>query len=183
MNGQVEPENWIRWLHKFIVQPAHALELGCFNGTASAWLLQNILTHDDATLLCVDSLEGIPSLPEMKGQVLRQAFDDNTRMWREKVQLWAQRTVPALAEMIAFKHQYDFCYIDASHVAHDVLFDACCVFRLLKPGGVIIFDDYALEWPLAELPCRIGVDAFVNAHRTKIKILDGSTYQYAVELL
>lgn len=183
MNGQVEPENWTRWLGKFIGHPVKAMELGCFNGTSSAWLLEHILTHPDSSLLCVDSLEGIPSLPEMNGQRLRDAFDSNTQPWRDKVQLWQMRTVPALGNAITFKHAYDFFYIDASHVARDVLFDACACYRLGKPGSVIMFDDYGLNWDLPDLPCRVGVDAFVSAHRQHLKILEGSTYQYAVEIL
>jgi hypothetical protein len=37
---------------------------------------------------------------------------------------------------------YDIIYIDGSHEADDVLEDAVLSHRLLKKGGVLIFDDY-----------------------------------------
>ena len=37
---------------------------------------------------------------------------------------------------------YDIIYIDGSHATSDVLEDAVLSYRLLKPGGLLIFDDY-----------------------------------------
>lgn len=39
---------------------------------------------------------------------------------------------------------FDFYYVDGSHVAPDVMADAVLGWRLLKPGGIMVFDDY--EW-------------------------------------
>ena len=36
----------------------------------------------------------------------------------------------------------DLIYIDGSHLAKDVLSDAILSWKLLKPSGVMIFDDY-----------------------------------------
>lgn len=183
MNGQVEPENWLNWLGKFIGRPVKALELGSFNGTATSWMLQNILVHEDSRILCVDSLEGIPSLPEMKDERLHWEFEAHIAPWRGKVKFWKMRTVPALAALIGEEWTFDLAYIDASHVARDVLFDACACYRICKPGSVIIFDDYGLNWDLPDLPCRIGIDAFYAAHRQHLRLLEGSSYQFAVEVM
>jgi predicted O-methyltransferase YrrM len=40
---------------------------------------------------------------------------------------------------------FDIIYIDGSHDAADVLEDAILSWRLLKDGGVLIFDDYLLS--------------------------------------
>lgn len=181
MNGQVEPENWKKWLAKFIGQPVRALELGCFNGTASAWMLENILTHPGSRLTCVDSLEGIPSLPEMNGEVLLNEFKKNTIPWHERVLFMKGRTQDVLPSLLRHNWSFDFFYIDASHVARDVLFDACCCYRLARVGSVIIFDDYGLKWDLTDLPCKVGVDAFLAAHAQHVKDLGGD-YQLAVEV-
>ena len=37
---------------------------------------------------------------------------------------------------------FDIIYIDGSHAVNDVLEDAVLSFRLLKPEGILIFDDY-----------------------------------------
>lgn len=50
--------NWERWLAPFKGQPVTALEIGSYEGRSACWLLENILTHPDARLLCVDTFTG-----------------------------------------------------------------------------------------------------------------------------
>jgi hypothetical protein len=66
--------------------------------------------------------------------------------------------------------------IDASHQAPDVLGDAVLGFELLKPGGVMAFDDYiwspmrpGTENPLL-LP-KAAIDAFTTLFSQKIRII------------
>jgi predicted O-methyltransferase YrrM len=49
-----------------------------------------------------------------------------------------------LPELMVEGRRFDFIYIDGSHVAPDVLLDAAMSFALLKPGGILAFDDY--DW-------------------------------------
>jgi predicted O-methyltransferase YrrM len=66
--------------------------------------------------------------------------------------------------------------VDASHQAADVLADAVLAFQLLKPGGVIAFDDYiwspmrpGTENPLM-LP-KVAIDAFTTIYSQNLRIL------------
>ena len=67
---------------------------------------------------------------------------------------------------------YDIIYIDASHLARDVLDDAMNSWWLLKKNGIMIFDDYewALDKPDVERP-QTAIDAFLNVFKDKIEIL------------
>jgi predicted O-methyltransferase YrrM len=58
----------------------------------------------------------------------------------------------------------DLIYIDGSHEAKDVLLDGLMCYKIVKPGGIIIFDDYQLEEPLyyESLQPSIGIDAFLS---------------------
>ena len=58
----------------------------------------------------------------------------------------------------------DVIYVDGSHEACDVLHDGLTSFRLLKPGGILIFDDYGLVEPLGfkEKNPKLGIDAFLT---------------------
>ena len=38
--------------------------------------------------------------------------------------------------------KFDFIYVDGSHEAPDVLFDAILAHKLVKNNGIIAFDDY-----------------------------------------
>lgn len=58
---------------------------------------------------------------------------------------------------------YDFIYIDGSHRAPDVLTDACMAWPLLKPKGLMVFDDYMWGDPRDALHRpKIAIDAFTN---------------------
>jgi predicted O-methyltransferase YrrM len=72
--------------------------------------------------------------------------------------------------------QFDFISVDASHQAADVLGDAVLAFQLLKPSGVMAFDDYiwspmrpGTENPLM-LP-KVAIDAFTTIYSQKLRIL------------
>jgi predicted O-methyltransferase YrrM len=77
-----------------------------------------------------------------------------------------------LAHWIDGKNLYDFIYIDGSHTAKDVLTDACMAWPLLKPGGLLVFDDYL--WgesrDILHRP-RLAVDFFVNIFAESLDIV------------
>ena len=82
---------------------------------------------------------------------------------------------------------FDFISIDASHRACDVIGDAVLAFRLLKRGGVMVFDDYL--WspfkPGSEDPLstpKIAVDAFTTLFARQARVLAGlPIYQLYVQ--
>ena len=67
---------------------------------------------------------------------------------------------------------FDFIYIDGSHYSKDVLEDAVLSWRLLKPGGVIIFDDFNWTVEGTELRDlknpRTGIEAFCHVFQPQI---------------
>jgi Methyltransferase domain len=68
-----------------------------------------------------------------------------------------------LAHWLDCKDLYDFIYIDGSHTAPDVLTDACMAWPLLKPKGMMVFDDYMWGEPrdILHRP-KPAIDAFCN---------------------
>lgn len=66
---------------------------------------------------------------------------------------------------------YDFAYIDGCHTAACALTDTVMTWELIKPGGIIIFDDYAwhMKEPPAERP-KIAFDAFLEAFINQIEV-------------
>ena len=79
---------------------------------------------------------------------------------------------------------FDFAYIDADHRAPNVLMDSLLVWRVLKVGGRIIWDD--VLWPApgyspTHKP-EIAVRAFLQCFAEKVKVIaDG--YQVCIEKL
>ena len=68
--------------------------------------------------------------------------------------------------------EYDLVYIDGSHDAADVLTDAVLAWSLLKPGGILGFDDYGWHvFPEPEKRPGPAVDAFLLTMRKRFEEL------------
>jgi predicted O-methyltransferase YrrM len=82
---------------------------------------------------------------------------------------------------------FDVVYIDGSHNQADVLEDAVLCWRLLKPGGLLIFDDYrwagcfnlgnASDAP-TDMP-KLAIDAFCRCFAADLDVVQNS-YQLIV---
>ncbi len=137
---------WERHLKKYAGFPGlQILEIGCFEGMATCWLLDEILTDADAKITCIDIFEGVLAFqinnPE-EHQVVEKNFDFNIEKNGSgykvnKIVGFSQEVMRSLP-----LNSYDIVYIDGSHKASDVLEDAVISWRLVKSGGMIIFDDY-----------------------------------------
>jgi hypothetical protein len=111
------------WKHLKVLHgtPCSILEIGCFEGRASTWLLQNIATSPDSRLLCLDCNDQPLLWPN-----ITQAGGEKRTEFRRGISRETLRTLPAAT--------YDFIYIDGAHATVDVLEDAVLSFRLAKPG-------------------------------------------------
>jgi predicted O-methyltransferase YrrM len=112
------------------------LEIGSYEGRSTVWFLENILTEQGAEITCVD----VFSEPRWE---LR--FDHNIRVsgLGGKVRKLKGRSEDLLPELP--RASYDIIYVDGSHEAGAVLMDALLSWTLLKPGGLLLFDDYRWE--------------------------------------
>ena len=129
---------WTRHLAFLAGRPGlHFLEVGCFEGRASVWLLENILTHESSRLDCVDSFAGSFEHGEMGVDVggAEARFDHNVRLaGANKVTKLKGSSQEILRRLPP--NFYHLAYIDGSHLACDVLEDAILSLRLLRPGRV-----------------------------------------------
>ena len=162
------------------------LEIGCWEGRSTCWLLQNILTHPTCTMTCVDPLplftkEQIQHCAASWG--LQPPFPDS---FDSKAIFLSNIDVIGAIDKLIFHHgksedvlpflpkdHYDFIYIDGSHYAPDVLSDAILSWRLLRTEGMLIFDDYELQTKkhMYENP-KTGIDAFLSTFRDRYEIID-----------
>lgn len=173
--------SWSLILNKLSERATHLriLEVGVFEGRSTCWLLQNHCKTPKSTIMAIDSFQGGIEHQGMELGTLRKRFEANIATAKSPAQVEIREgfSLPQLAKLIAEgTHQFDFISIDASHQAPDVLGDAVLGFELLKPGGVMAFDDYlwspmrpGTENPLL-LP-KAAIDAFTTLFSQKIRIL------------
>ena len=161
------------------------LEIGSFEGRSAAWITQNMM-EDGGELIFVDTWEGGAEHVngEMSGAEDRFKHNIDLIMGKfvdRKIQPIKSTSVEALGGLIAQKKRFDFIYIDGSHLAKDVLTDACMAWPLLKPKGFMVFDDYSWRPPgftVLQRP-KVAVDAFINMFEDELQIAH-SGYQLIV---
>jgi predicted O-methyltransferase YrrM len=154
---------WVQHLaHLRGREDARMLEIGSFEGRSALWFLENALTHPSAALVCVDKF----------AKDYSAVFDRNLKSsgWARKVTKLcgkSQNILPTLP-----KASFDAIYIDGDHRAAAVWRDAQESWRLVKPNGIIIFDDYrwALHRPPAEPP-KQAIDRFLTEYGPRLQVL------------
>ena len=166
---------WDQHLAAFVGRPHVALlEIGSYEGRSMVWFLQHVLTHPTSRMTCVDPFDPLSGEPR---------FDHNLRVggWGDRVRKIKGRSEAALVTLDT--EAFDIVYIDGSHEAVNVLMDAVASWRLLKPGGVMIFDDYLWELtrPADRRP-QIAIDMFLRDFRSRLEVLHHE-YQVIVRKL
>ena len=175
--------HWEAWLEpRFAGAPrCRALEIGCFEGLATCWLLERVLTHDLARVAVVDTFAGAAGLgvretTAVDGARTRAIFERNIAASgaAHKVEVFAMTSEQFYCEELGkrAREPFDIIYVDGSHLAPDVLLDAACCWRMLRRDGVMIFDDYL--WGESEPPHHRpapAIDAFLECHGPEIEVL------------
>jgi len=160
---------WSNILEGFKHKPnLNFLEIGCWEGRATCWLLENILTDKSSKITVVDTFGGSPEETGMNGldfENVLSRFKHNIQEHSDKVTIHEGYSNHVLKQL-GNEPLFDFAYIDASHTAYGTLEDAILTHPLIKKGGIIIFDDY--KWKDPNLPSitdspELGVNCFVHA--------------------
>lgn len=158
------------------------MEIGSFEGRSALWLLENVLTAPDATLFCVDTWKSenpfySESYPgEIYDRFKKNILDDPD--FGKKVHDCRGESILELSRLlyIGGAGHHDFIYVDGSHAAPDVLADAVLTWRLLKHGGIILFDDYRQSGHNGPF---LALNGFMDAHRGEYDVLHNE-YQLAL---
>lgn len=153
------------------------LEIGCFEGRSTVYLLDNILTHKSSRIDVIDTFHGSVDeigMSKLDLDNLLDIFQYNTRHHKEKINIHIGESNNILRKLDT-SPTYDIIYIDGSHVASDILADAVLSHSLLKQYGLLIFDDYLWINESKKTP-KMAIDSFINIYEEYYEIL-WSDYQ------
>ena len=176
-------KDWFKWapqvwsqLTEHLPGRKNFLEIGSYEGRSAVWIVENLM-EDGGEIHCIDTWEGGEEhTPEdMEGTEAR--FNHNIQTVRKtfperRVSKLKGLSTQWLPSLICEKLQFDFIYIDGSHVAKDVLTDACMSWPLLKRKGFMVFDDYMWRpqgFESMQRP-KIAIDAFTNLFESELLI-------------
>lgn len=156
------------------------LEIGCFEGRSSCWLLQNALSHC-GDLICVDPYAPESHLWKLFNTNPLANFKENiaeVKHEQQNVRLIQKPSYEGLADLIQDNVKFDFIYVDGDHRPHMALMDGCMAWGLLKQGGTMLFDDYLYP----EKPTKDGIDAFLKGYEGLYEIIVNN-YQLGIKKL
>ena len=152
--------NWERLLRPWAGQPIQALEVGSYEGRSAVWLLQEILTHPEARLTCVDRWE----------------WSDIQRRFRANIQETgrSQQVIECVGNsaqaLRSLTGPYDFIYVDGSHEARDIVTDIALAWPMLRVGGLLALDDYNWNGDV-DFPPRFAIDMFLQLWMTQMEVV------------
>jgi SAM-dependent methyltransferase len=165
-------ENWMLVFNNRLISSERLdiLEIGCLHGHSAnffAWYFPS------STITCVDawglfSKKGTPDQQD-KDELL---FDTNTKHVGTRLVKVKAFSISYFESKYGQRNLYDLIYIDGSHDFDDVLSDAIYAFRILKPGGVIIFDDlfHRVEKGFDKSVLR-ALDLFITSKKHELELL------------
>jgi predicted O-methyltransferase YrrM len=147
------------------------LEIGVYEGRSAIWMLENILTDPGARLTGIDLFDG-----PFKNRCLANLELSGASQKATMITGFSQIVLRDLEP-----ESYDIIYIDGSHSEDDVLEDAVLCSRLLKPDGIMIFDDYRWAGCFAEgtsdaptdFP-KTAIDSFIQCFSDHFDIIHNS---------
>ncbi len=168
-------ERWNKYFKRLRKVPLQALEIGSFEGRSAIWALENILTHPDSKITCIDDF----SLKKHVNQrflpaVVKRHFLENTKEYGNKIELIEKPSAEALKSTEVLARKFDFIYIDGGRHAKNVLEDAVLCFPLLNVNGYIVFDDYTNSRKHDYTCPKKGIDAFIDIYNDEIKVINTS---------
>ena len=164
--------NWERWLAKFKdAEMPNFLEIGCFEGKATTWMLDNF---PSAHVTTIDMFEGGMEDGD-KGEFFSdkavQNYVENVSSYGFRVTTLKGKSFDILPSLIGL--DYDFIYIDGSHRSIEVLQDSILAWNLLKEGGVMVWDDYTLDrYGDKKLNPAMAIDAFLAIYKGKYEPIE-----------
>jgi len=169
--------NFKNHLTQFIGLPnLNFLQIGVYTGDASVWLLDNILTDPSSILTDIDTWEGSDESEhqEISFSEVHTYYTERTKKYNNllPIRCKSEYTLPCL------KETYDFIYVDGNHTAEAVANDAENAWKILKPNGILAFDDYMWGQDLPpHLTPKPAIDNFLDKYTGSYELL---TKEYQV---
>lgn len=170
--------NWTKIFDEHIGESPRVLEIGCFEGRSTCWMIERLSRkHGGGEICCVDPWVGndfrTRTLDMSKTEVL---FNRNTALAKKlypgvTIHPMKEYSVDALALLILqLPQSFDLIYIDGDHTSKAAITDLVMAHRLCKPDGVIIVDDYLWDFEGSVLNGpKPGVDAYTTIFSDEVE--------------
>jgi hypothetical protein len=163
---------WSGLLNRYRDRSVKILEIGSFEGRSTVFFLEHCpLSHVTA----VDSFFLKAGMDNWSGDIrvedCETVFDRNMEPYAGRVTKITAQSARALNELWMSGQKFDIIYVDGSHDAEDCLSDSILAWRLLKPRGLMIWDDYLWELQsYGKSTPAWGLNAFLRVFSKEIDV-------------
>ena len=156
---------------------SNILEVGTFVGTSLVGFLENTVgTHatviDSWTPYNETNGKEDTIVTKVDFSDVEKTFYQNTERYKNRIKVLKGSSREKLLELVVEQKQFDFIYVDGSHKCLDVYLDACLAWKLLKPGGYIVFDDYLFNTGDLLGSPKEAIDHFMREHSGTVVFKD-----------
>ena len=155
-------------LHKFKSKKSinSFLEIGSFEGLASAWINKKYLKNNGSHII-VDPLTDINDETTDVDMIVEENFYFNLNKMNKNNLLFERKTSDNFFNKNTI--QFDFIYIDGSHTLEDIKNDLENSHKFIMKNGIIWCDDYlGGDHPNY---CKIPMDNFYEKYKDKYEII------------
>jgi predicted O-methyltransferase YrrM len=164
------------------IRPTQIVEVGSWKGASAIFIAECAREHtEDITVLCVDTFTGANAALWHQEEItpVRDEYGFPTTYRQFIFNIMAMglannifplpTTSTCGAELLAnYEVCADLIYIDGGHREEEVALDLKDYWRVLRPGGVLIGDDYSQGWP----GVIAAVDKFAALHAVPLRAED-----------
>ena len=137
------------------------LQVGCYQGMSACWLLDELLSHPESKLTCIDrQLE-----PDFKENISKTGASAKVTLLEGEIHKLMANCTSESFDVINLQAR---CKL-SQHAEKNALI----AWDLLKPGGMIVFSGYGWRNPKdARQDPKAGIDRFLNSVKGQWQLVD-----------
>lgn len=158
---------WEVCFDKFRNKIFDILEVGSWEGRSAIFFLE---FFRKSRITCIDTFTGTTTSPMFQtyreeAAHCERRFDFNLAPYGDRARKIKNKSAVGLNILAKAHETFDLIYIDGDHSREAVLADSSAVWPLLRPGGLLVWDDYAWqrEYPRKLRP-EDAIDYFLSLH-------------------
>ena len=170
------PEFFYRNLGPYRGLPIRCLQIGAYTGDATEWMLDNVLTHEDAVLFDVDPWTGSdePVHHQLDWKSVEETYLERHKEVIESGKLQVRKmTSDEFFSSDEGRQGFNFIYVDGNHEAAQVLKDGLNAIYRVGVGGIVAFDDF--RWTSGKglwADPKPAIEAIWYCHSNKFEVVD-----------
>ena len=153
-------------------RPLRMLDIGGYEGEITAWFLNNLATNPESHVYVIDTWKE-SSKVGIDYKKIRRTFQQTIKKTGKETQcevlpVTREDGLYHLLDMLE-EESIDVAFVDASQDPQEFMTDAILIWKLMRKGGIVIFDDYTFA---KNDVSRSLIDTFIRNYQSESIILE-----------